>query len=103
MSWLDFFKKICGLQETVPAEKKPSPQVQEILRQAQAAGEQAGRDWDAEHANPDTEPEPEPHYPDDSTGSSSGLDYDPWYGDPNLTADEEEWEEGDSFKRLEKK
>ena len=56
MSWLDFFKKICGLQETVPAEKKPSPQVQEILRQAQAAGEQAGRDWDAEHANPDSEP-----------------------------------------------
>ena len=83
MKWLKFLKKIRGMQEAAPVAKEPSFKVQEILRQAQAAGEQAGRDWDAAHANPDTEPEPEPHYPDDSTGSGSGLDHDPMYGEPD--------------------
>jgi hypothetical protein len=99
MSWTNFLKKLLGLE--TPAAKEVSPEVQEILRQAEEAGHQAARDYDAAHAA--GEEPAEPCYPDDSTGSSSGLDYDPKYGDPNLTADEEEWEEWDSFKRLEKK
>lgn len=99
MSWTNFLEKLLGL--VTPAAKEVSPEVQEILRQAEEAGHQAGRDYDAAHAA--GEEPAEPCYPDDSTGSSSGLDYDPKYGDPNLTADEEEWEEWDSFKWLEKK
>lgn len=76
----------------------PSPKVQEILQQAQAAGTQAGKEWDMEQA------ESEACFSDaNDTQGDSGLDYDPFYGDSNLTADEEEWEEWDSFKRLEKK
>ena len=76
----------------------PSLEVQKILQQAQIAGEQAGKEWDQDQS------ESEIYFSDDQdTGGDSGLDYDHLYGDPDLTADEEEWEEWDSFKRLEKK
>jgi hypothetical protein len=39
MSWTNFLKKLLGLE--TPAAKEVSPEVQEILRQAEEAGHQA--------------------------------------------------------------
>ena len=56
MSWTNFLEKLLGL--VTPAAKEVSPEVQEILRQAEEAGHQAGRDYDAAHAAGEEPAEP---------------------------------------------